>query len=63
MGRQPWIVFGLLKTENGVSPASVVSSSELMFSLALFIAVYAALAVTDLFLLKKYGAAGIETGA
>ena len=61
MGRQPWIVFGLLKTENGVAPASVVSSSELIFSLAVFAVIYAALAGFDLFLLKKYASAGIDT--
>ena len=61
MGRQPWIVFGLLKTEKGVTPASVVSSSELIFSLAVFVVIYAALAGTDFFLLKKYASAGIET--
>ncbi len=61
MGRQPWIVFGLLKTEAGVTPASVVSSGELMLSLVLFVLIYTALGATDLFLLKKYAAAGIET--
>jgi cytochrome d ubiquinol oxidase subunit I len=61
MGRQPWIVFGLLKTENGVSPESVVSSGELMLSLVAFLVIYLALAGTDFFLLKKYAAAGIET--
>ncbi len=60
MGRQPWIVFGLLKTEQGISPATVVSSTELMISLALFVTLYAALAVTDLLLMKKYASAGIE---
>ena len=62
MGRQPWLVFGLLKTENGVSPESVVSSSEMMISLAVFVMLYAALAVTDFLLMKKYAVAGIETG-
>ncbi len=62
MGRQPWIVFGLLKTEEGISPATVVSSTELMISLALFVTLYAALAVTDLLLMKKYASAGIESG-
>jgi len=60
MGRQPWIVFGLLKTEAGVSPASVVSSGELLLSLVLFTLIYGILALADLFLLKKYAAAGIE---
>lgn len=62
MGRQPWIVFGLLKTASGVSPASVVSSGELLLSLALFAVLYTALTLTDIFLLKKYASAGIKTG-
>ncbi len=33
VGRQPWVVYGLLKTEQGVSPASVVSGGEVLFSL------------------------------
>ncbi len=61
MGRQPWLVFGLLKTEQGISPATVVSSTELMISLAVFITLYAALAVTDLFLMKKYASASINS--
>jgi cytochrome d ubiquinol oxidase subunit I len=62
MGRQPWLVFGLLKTEQGISPASVVSGTEMMISLAVFIMLYAALAVTDFLLMKKYAVAGIESG-
>jgi cytochrome d ubiquinol oxidase subunit I len=61
MGRQPWIVFGLLKTEAGVTPSSVVSSGELMISLAVFLLVYGALGATDFFLLRKHAAAGIGT--
>ena len=60
MGRQPWIVFGLLKTENAVSPSSVVSSGELLLSMAAFLIIYGLLALVDLFLLKKYAAAGLE---
>jgi len=60
MGRQPWIVFGLLKTEQGVSPASVVSSGELMVSIVSFFLVYLMLAATDLFLMRKYAMAGID---
>jgi len=62
MGRQPWLVFGLLKTENGLSPVSVVSRGEMMISFAVFVMLYAALAVTDFLLMKKYAVAGIESG-
>ncbi len=60
MGRQPWIVFGLLRTEDAVSPASVVSSAEVMFSMTVFVLIYALLTVVDIFLIKKAAIAGIE---
>ena len=41
-GRQPWIVQGLMKTEDGVSPS--VSETEIWISLFVFILLYAALA-------------------
>ena len=41
-GRQPWIVQGLMKTEDGVSPS--VSATEIWISLFVFILLYAALA-------------------
>ncbi len=52
MGRQPWIVFGLLKTADGVSP---VPAGSVALSLVLFALVYGALAVADVYLLVKYG--------
>jgi len=60
MGRQPWIVFGLLKTEDAVSPASVVRSTELLISLVVFVLIYGLLTLVDVFLLKKHAAAGLE---
>ena len=43
MGRQPWVVFGLLKTQDGVSPT--VSSAEVWISLVGFTLLYGVLAV------------------
>ena len=43
LGRQPWIVFGLMKTENAVS--NMVAGSSVLVSLILFTAVYGALMV------------------
>ncbi len=54
MGRQPWIVFGLLKTAAGVSPA--VGPGLALTSLILFTLVYGVLMVADIFLLRKYSA-------
>ena len=43
VGRQPWIVQGLLRTSDGVSPA--VSAAEVWTTLGLFAVVYAVLFV------------------
>ena len=52
MGRQPWVVFGLMTTENGVSPS--VSTFEAATSLLVLTVLYAVLAVIELGLLVKY---------
>jgi len=46
MGRQPWIVFGLMLTQNGVSPN--VPGWQVLVSLLAFTAIYAALAVVEI---------------
>lgn len=43
MGRQPWVVYGLMRTSNGVSPAVPLGSVGL--SIAVFTALYGGLAV------------------
>jgi cytochrome d ubiquinol oxidase subunit I len=55
-GRQPWIVHGLLKTENAVSPT--LSVGMVLISLIGFVLIYAVLMAVDVFLLVKYGKAG-----
>jgi len=55
-GRQPWIVHGLLKTENAMSPN--VAAGTVLFSLIGFALIYAALMVADVYLLAKYAKAG-----
>src|SRR4051794_37324342 len=52
-GRQPWIVQGLMKTADGVSPS--VSATEIWISIAVFALLYLALGVTDLVLMLRYG--------
>jgi cytochrome d ubiquinol oxidase subunit I len=59
MGRQPWIVFGLMPTSAGVSPG--VSATEVWISMIGFTLVYGALAVVEVKLLLKYIAAGLPT--
>ena len=52
IGRQPWIVQGLLKTGDANSPA--VSSTMLVFSLAVFVCLYLGLIVLDILLMRRY---------
>lgn len=51
MGRQPWIVFGLMKTADGVSPE--VTGLTILISLIAFTAVYGTLAVVEFSLIKR----------
>jgi cytochrome d ubiquinol oxidase subunit I len=51
VGRQPWIVYGLMRTRDGVSPR--LHGGEVGASLVLFGAVYALLLVLFLFLLDR----------
>jgi cytochrome d ubiquinol oxidase subunit I len=52
MGRQPWIVQGLLLTSKANSPS--VSTTWLAISLAVFITLYVALGVVDFVLMRRY---------
>ncbi len=45
MGRQPWVVFGLMRTSNAVSPG--VSGAEVLTSLMVFTLLYGVLAVVE----------------
>jgi len=51
MGRQPWTVFGLLRTVDSVSPS--VTATEVIVTLTLFCLTYGVLAVIDGYLLAK----------
>ncbi len=51
LGRQPWAVYGLLRTSDAVSP--ILSAQQAAFSLALFVAVYALLFALFIFLLDN----------
>jgi cytochrome d ubiquinol oxidase subunit I len=52
MGRQPWIVQGLLKTSEANSPS--VSTTWLVISLTVFVLLYVTLLVLDLWLMRRY---------
>ncbi|WP_426624092.1 cytochrome ubiquinol oxidase subunit I [Leifsonia sp. McL0607] len=51
MGRQPWIVFSLMKTQDGVSPGT--TGLDVLISLLAFTAVYGTLAVVEFKLIKR----------
>jgi cytochrome bd ubiquinol oxidase subunit I len=56
VGRQPWIVQGLLKTADASSPN--VSSTMLGVSLGVFITLYVALGIVDFVLMRHYARLG-----
>ncbi len=58
VGRQPWVVFGLLKTKDAASP--VVTPGLVLASLIGFTLTYAILMVADVYLLWKFAKAGPE---
>ena len=58
MGRQPWVVFGLMNTEDGVSPG--VGATEVLISMLVFTLLYGALALVEVKLMVKYASAGAE---
>lgn len=55
IGRQPWIVYGMMRTADAVSP---VPASSVVNSLIAFILVYSFLGVLDIYLLRKYATKG-----
>ncbi|MEG2172092.1 MAG: cytochrome ubiquinol oxidase subunit I [Desulfovibrionaceae bacterium] len=50
VGRQPWIVYGLMRTNDAVSP---VPAGNVAISLVAFIVVYSMLGLVDIYLLRK----------
>jgi cytochrome d ubiquinol oxidase subunit I len=56
MGRQPWIVYGLLKVQDAISPNLTIV--DLWISLIGYTAVYGSLAVAMVYLMRKYAIAG-----
>jgi len=59
VGRQPWIVYGLLRTADAISKA--VEPAQVMASFVGFTIFYGALGVIDIYLLSKYARKGPET--
>jgi cytochrome bd ubiquinol oxidase subunit I len=57
MGRQPWVVWGQLRTAVGVSPS--VGAATVLTSMIVFTVIYGALAVVGLYLMRRSAAAGL----
>ncbi len=58
VGRQPWIVYGLLRTSDGVSP---IAFSQVAVSLGGFILVYSLLGLAGFALIAKYARKGPDS--
>lgn len=58
IGRQPWVVYGLLKTADGVS--LYVDQVSILISLIGFTLVYLILMIADIYLLRKFALKGIQ---
>jgi cytochrome d ubiquinol oxidase subunit I len=61
VGRQPWLIYGLMRTTEGPSPR--VSAGNGLFTLIGFMGMYALLAILFLFLVYREIEHGPESGA
>jgi cytochrome d ubiquinol oxidase subunit I len=59
MGRQPWIVYGIMKTSDGVS--KTITVGQVAASLAGFVLLYGLLGAIDIYLLAKYARKGPDS--
>jgi cytochrome d ubiquinol oxidase subunit I len=57
MGRQPWVVWGQMRTADGVSPG--VAASTVLTSMIVFTILYGVLAVVGVYLLRRHASAGL----
>jgi cytochrome d ubiquinol oxidase subunit I len=60
LGRQPWIVYGVMRTSDAVSP---IAAGQVAVSAVAFILVYTLLGAADYYLLAKYARRGPEDPA
>jgi cytochrome bd ubiquinol oxidase subunit I len=60
MGRQPWVVYGLLRTSDALS--AVVTAEQVLFSLIMFAMIYSLLFALFIYLLNKKIQHGPEDG-
>jgi len=60
LGRQPWLIYGLMRTSSGSSPA--VSAGNGLFTLVGFMGIYTVLGILWLFLMYREIEHGPELG-
>lgn len=63
LGRQPWIVYGVMKTADAVSP---IATAQVAVSVVAFIGVYTLLGIANVYLLFRYarrGPGSVDAGA
>lgn len=63
VGRQPWVVYGLLSTARGVSSTQSVPMADIVLSLIVFAVVYGAMAVAAVYLFRRYIHWGLDPTA
>jgi len=56
MGRQPWLVFGLFRVDQGVSPN--VTANMLWLSILIYVLIYTILIGATVYLMQKFAKAG-----
>lgn len=61
IGRFPWVVYGLMKIEDGISP--IVTAGQVLVSLIGYTVVYGALMVATIYLFSKFARAGTQVQA
>ena len=59
LGRQPWIVYGVMKTADAVSKS--ITATQVALSLLGFTVLYGLLGAVDIYLLTKYAKKGPDT--
>ena len=57
MGRQPWVVYGLMQTRDGISPN--VTAGEMALTTIIFTLIYGILAAVAVFLIHRFAKPGV----
>ena len=57
VGRQPWIVYNVMRTKDAVSP---IATSQVGTSFAAFVVVYTILGIVAFYLIRKFAIQGPE---